>query len=66
MNTTSNISLAMHHHTCWMKAENMMMHQDASCLKDRASRWTDKNGKMLIQSDVFDAILPSADEVHFG
>ena len=46
--------------------ENMMMHQDASCLKDRASCWTDKNGKMLIQSDVFDAILPSADEVHFG
>mgnify|MGYP000403230072 FL=1 len=46
--------------------ENMMMHQDASFLKDRASRWTDKNGKMLVQSDVFDAILPSADEVHFG
>ena len=27
MNTTSNISLAMHYGTYWMKAENMMMHQ---------------------------------------
>lgn len=36
---------------------------EAAHSKDRASRWTDENGKMAIQSDVFDPILPSADEV---
>ena len=44
--------------------ENMTIHEEASDRKDCSSRWTDENGKLSIQFDVFDTNLPSADEVH--
>lgn len=37
-------------------------HNDA-CQKERANKWSDEEGKMAIGSDMFSAVLPSADEV---
>ena len=43
--------------------ENMTIHEETSYRKDCSSRWTDENGKLSIQFDVFDTNLPTADEV---
>ncbi|KAI5067951.1 hypothetical protein GOP47_0016296 [Adiantum capillus-veneris] len=45
------------------EVENKSSHPELPPSKDRTSRWMDENGKMAIQSEVFDAILPSSDEV---
>jgi hypothetical protein len=43
--------------------DDVLIHEAANQKECRTS-WTDEKGKLAIQSDIFDAVLSSTDEVH--
>ncbi|KAH7284562.1 hypothetical protein KP509_34G060000 [Ceratopteris richardii] len=45
------------------RRENIVNESDMRQSRDRATRWTDENGRMAIKSNIFDAVLPTVDEV---